>query len=210
MRHLSSLVVLLLLFVAKSPLHSQHYLGVSGGGGINTEVVFRAAVQHEVSLSQNVSLQTELAYIERENRELLLRLIGKKNFRHAKISYLELPIFVKAKMPVKSIQLYALAGAKIGYGLRLSASYLEDSRLIEERLQFGEQHVSHFDFGLNLGAGIEKTINKDRKIFIDYRFYLGLLDIDQLAETDIFNQGHVFNIGFLIPISREKRKTAKQ
>ena len=204
MRYPLILAVCFCFFSPKAAVLGQHYLGISGGGGINTDVLFRAAIPYEYSLSPQLSSQTELSYIQRENRALLQRLIGERNYRQAALSYLELPILLKAKMSVKSFSVYVLAGPKLGYGLRFSANYLEDSKLLEQRFDFDEEHIGRFDFGFNLGGGIEKRISKDRKIFIDYRFYLGLFDIDRLDETEVFNQGHVFNLGFLLPIRQAK------
>ena len=184
-------------------LSAQSYIGLSGGGGINSEVLFRTAIPAEIPINQTLSIRSELVYIQRENRDILLKLNGDRNYWQPVISYLELPILAKAHLHINSLSIYALAGPKFGYGIKLAANYLEDNTFYEERFHFSDEGIHQFDFGLNFGFGLEKRINKDRKIFVDYRFYLGLYDIDQAASTSIFNQGQVFNLGFLVPIFQQ-------
>lgn len=197
---LTPLLVLSFIFFDLD-LKAQYYLGLSGGGGISGEVFFRAAIPAEAELTQTLSIRSEVVYVQRENRDLLIKLIGDRNYWQATISYLEIPVLAKAHLHLKSLSIYVLAGPKVGYGIRLAANYSEGSVLFEERFDFDEKEIHRLDFGLNLGFGLEKRINKNRKIFIDYRYYLGLSDIDSGAPTNnIYNQGQVFNLGFLLPI----------
>lgn len=198
---------LLFLFVFTGmyfQLRAQSYVGLSGGGGINSEVLFRAAIPAEIPINQTLSVRTELVYIQRENRDVLQKLNGDRNYWQPVISYLELPVLAKAHLRIKSMSIYAVAGPKLGYGIKLAANYLEDNTFYAERFDFRKEKLHQLDIGLNFGFGLEKRINKDRKIFVDYRFYLGLYDIDQSSSTSIFNQGQVFNLGFLVPVITRK------
>lgn len=201
----SLLLPMLLLYIAiPFSISAQTYLGLSGGGGISTEVLFRAAIPVEIPINQTISLRTEFVYIQRENRDVLLKLNGDRHYWQPVISYFEWPVLAKAHLHIKSMSFYALAGPKLGYGFKLAANYLEDNTFYEERFDFSDKDIHHWDVGLNVGFGLEKRINKNRKIFVDYRYYLGLFDIDKGASTSIYNQGQVFNLGFLLPIiSRE-------
>lgn len=199
-----TLLLLVLFIVASCQLNAQLFVGLSGGGGISSEVLFRAAIPAEVSLNKTISIRTELVYIQRENRDVLQKLNGDRSYWQPVISYLELPILAKAHLDFKSISVYALAGPKFGYGIKLAANYLEDNTFYEEHFSFSDKGIHQWDIGLNLGFGLEKRINKNRKIFVDYRYYLGLYDLDKDASTSIFNQGQVINLGFLLPVTSQE------
>lgn len=200
MKYQPTPLLVLLFFCLNLSLNAQSYIGLSGGGGLTPEVFFRAAIPVEVPVHQNVSLRSELVYIQRANRDILLKLIGDRDYWQATISYVEIPVLAQMHLDIKTFSIYALIGPKFGFGVRIAANYSEGNVLYEERLSFNEKGIRRFDVGVNLGAGLEKRIVKDRKIFMEYRYYLGLSDINTDSSNTIYNQGQVFNLGFLLPI----------
>ena len=193
----------LFLFVIKLGT-AQNYLGLSGGGGLATEVGFRAAAIGEFPVNAVLCLQTEVVFIQRANWEIIQRLNQDIDYRQVVISYIELPLLAKFNLDLNAVSLYGLLGLKLGYGVNMAGNYVEDGLIISEKLSFDEKYIEQFDMGLNLGVGIEREISKARKIFIDYRYYLGLYDIDREADSEIYNAGSVVNMGFLIPIGGKK------
>jgi hypothetical protein len=193
----------LFLFVFKLGT-AQNYVGLSGGGGLATEVGFRTAAIGEFPVNSILSIQTEVVFIQRANWEIIQRLNQDIDYRQVVVAYIELPLLAKFSLDLNAISLHGLLGVKLGYGINMVGNYVEDGSIISEKFQFDEKNIEQFDMGLNLGFGIEREISKARKIFIDYRYYLGLYDIDKEADSEIYNAGSVVNMGFLIPIGGKK------
>jgi hypothetical protein len=198
MRHIAALWFFIML-IGPRVSFAQSYLGISGGGSISSEVVFRAAIPFEWSFGEHFSLQTEAVYLQRENRKLLLKLIGEEDYLQPTISYFGLPVLAKGKMNVGSFGLYALGGFKAGFGTSISTNS-GSSPLRKERFKFEDLTIRRFDFGLNGGLGLEKHISNGRKIFVDYRIYLGLFDIDASSDSEIYNFGRTISLGFMMPL----------
>jgi hypothetical protein len=175
------------------------YIGISGGGGLPNEVLIHGGVPVEIPLKEHFSLQIEAVYIQRENFDLLPKLPRGRNYIRPVISYMEFPVLGKWKLPFEIVDLYAVAGPKVGYGIHLSSTFEEDNILYAQRFSFTEEGVSRFDIGLSVGAGVEKVISRGRKLFVDFRYYLGLHNINSQPGEEIFNNGKAFALGFLIP-----------
>lgn len=191
-----------LLIISALPVlgKAQVYIGLGGGGGIPHEVLFRAAVPLEISLRENISIQTGAAFVQRENTEVLVNLSRSRNYLRPVINYLELPVLLKMNLPFEIFDFYGFIGPKVAYGVQLNSTYREDNRLFQEHLNFKESNISRFDAGLSLGVGIEKKISRGNKLFIDFRHYLGFFNINTGEGEDIFNGGKAFTIGFMIAL----------
>ena len=187
---------------AALPGFSQVYIGISGGGGLPDQVVFRGGAPVDIEIKANFSLRVEAIFAQRENIGVLSKLSSGRNYILPVINYLELPVLAKFRLPFELFDFYGLVGPHVGYGLKLSSTYLEDNIYYQETLSFSETGVARFDCGVMFGAGIEKEISQGRKIFIDLRYYLGLKNINLDPGEQIFNEGRSFALGFLIPIRR--------
>ena len=185
---------------------SQNYLGIAGGGGLTGDVGLRAAVVAEFPVNSFMSFQSEVVFVQRANAEIIRRLDPDRDYRQVVLSYLELPLMVRFKLDLDAVELFALLGIKAGYSVDMRANYVEEGSLSSEKLSFNTNKIDRFDVGLSLGVGLEKVISKYRKIFIDYRYYLGLYNIDEVPNAEIFNQGSVVNLGFLIPIGKLEKE----
>ena len=190
-------------FITPKVGFTQDYLGISGGAGLASEVGVRAAAVGEFSRNNFFSIQPELSFVQRVNNDILRVLEPNIDYRQASVEYVEISVLSKFSLSIEAFHLFALIGPKIGYGLNLKANFVEDDVLITRKLSFTDQGIARFDWGINVGAGLEKKIRKGRKIFIDYRYYLGLQDLNEYSEAAIFNQGAMLNLGLLIPISTE-------
>lgn len=199
------LSLIICCFVSK-PVFTQDYLGISGGAGLANEVGVRAAAVGEFKINNFFSLQPEISFVQRLNKDILRVLEPNIDYRQASVEYLEWSVLSKFSLSIETFHLFALIGPKAGYGLNLKANFIEDDILITRKLSFTDQGIGRFDWGINVGAGVEKKIRKGRKIFIDYRYYLGLKDLNEHSETAIFNQGAMLNLGLLIPIINSKEK----
>ena len=72
--------------------------------------------------------------------------------------------------------------------------------MVNQKIVLEDIEVLAWDIGMNLGIGLEKNISNDKKIFVEFRYYLGMKDLFPKGETEIYNEGKSFNLGFLIPI----------
>ncbi len=196
------LVLILCLF---SPMaKSQTYIGLSGGADLYDQVDFRAAGVIEWVKNDFYSWQTEVIYVKRENLDLLQLLPQNGNYVRPVISYIEVPFLFKMKLNIPGANLYALVGPKIGYALAAYSSlWKENNQVVQEKLVLEDLEVAGWDFGMNLGMGLEKHITNEKKIFIEFRYYLGVKDLFPGQETGVYNEGKSFNLGFLIPIVKK-------
>lgn len=185
---------------------AQSYIGIAGGGGLTSEVGLRAATIAEFKVNSFLSFQPEFTYVQRTNQEIIRRLNPNRDYRQVIIDYFEIPLLAKFQVSVNSFRVVALMGPKVSYGMNMKANFVTENRITSEKISFEERGIDRFDVGLNLGVGIDKTISKNRKIFIDIRYYLGIYDIDTWEDSEIFNQGPVVNLGFLIPVFKAKNE----
>ncbi|PHN05675.1 porin family protein [Flavilitoribacter nigricans] len=180
---------------------AQTFAGIGGGGGLTPSTGVRVALPLEVQLSEHVFLFGGPAFILRRNLELLRKLPANRDYNSAEISYLSLPIMMKIRLDWEPVRLYGLAGIEVNYGLRFNANGIEDYRLFRERIDFDEVVVNRLDGGFAVGAGIETDLHRDRRIFADLRYYLGVLDIDGVSLGEIYNEGVFVTLGLMMPLS---------
>lgn len=190
---------ILLVFCGKLCV-AQTLVGLSGGGGFTQSTGFRFALPVEHQLSKHISLFSGLAFIQRRNREFVRKLSAGREYLSAEADYLSLPVLFKVRLDWEPVRIYGLAGIEINYGLRIQATGVEDQRLFKEKLGFKSIGISHFDGGFCVGAGFETDLRRNRKIFADLRYYLGILDIDESKVGEIYNEGAFVTLGFLLPI----------
>ncbi len=182
---------------------AQNHLGLSAGADLYEQVDFRVALMVEIQDNDWLSWQAEFVYIKRENLDIIQLLPAERDFIRPVISYFYLPILMKAKLEIPGANMYALLGPKIGRAAAVYSTLVsEDKSVVNETFELNELGLGQWDFGLSLGIGLEKEITRNKKIFIEFRYYLGLTDINQLTEDSIYNEGKSFNLGFFLPISQ--------
>ncbi len=179
---------------------SQTHIGISGGGGINDMVSLRASLPVQVKLSPSLSFRAGFVFTQQHNTDILRKLNAFRDYRRTTISYVGIPLQLQASLPFRAFSVYALAGPQINYGLSFSTSYLEEGIYGNERLDFEKLQVRRFDLGLSTGIGISANIRKDQVLFIEMLMLLNFYDIDADPIGEIYNEGKVFNLGFLFPI----------
>ncbi|GEM_PF-1499658 len=191
--------VVVLLCVVQGAI-AQTYLGVSGGAGLNNQVGLRASIPIEHIVSKSFSVRAAATFTQHHNPEILFLLHNKRDYRRVTLSYLGIPLHAKFRLSLGTVHLYGVIGPQINYATHLTASYLEDEIFGTEKLDFNQLKIRHWDIGINAGAGIEKNITNNCKIYVEVLLFLGLQDIDERSNSEIFNEGNIFNLGFLLPI----------
>ena len=194
------LLTLLFKVIVILVLHSQIHIGLMGGGSLYNDVEVRGAVPLTIQKNEFLSLQTELAFAVRGNRALIEKLNIRPSLSSEHLYYLELPVLLKVTLPLRSFQPFLLIGPQIGYGLGARLQYIEEDEYHRVNYSFKELGLRSLDLGMTFGFGMEKSIAGGRKIFADYRYYLGVLDIDTHQQGELFNAGSAISIGFSLPI----------
>lgn len=182
---------------------AQTHFGINGGGGLDRFISLRAAMPIEHTFSKSFSIRTGIAYTQYHNPEILYLLNQKRDYRRATLSYLGVPVLAKFRFALTDgIYLYGISGPQVNYALHFTASYIEDEIFSTEKLDFKQLKIRRFDIGLNGGIGIEKYISNHCKIYAEVVYLLSLNDINGNSNNEIFNEGRVFSLGFMLPLSR--------
>lgn len=179
---------------------AQSYFGVMGGGSLTDEVEVRGALPVEWKKNDFWAFRFEPAFVIRGNREVNGKIKQASDYLDISLSYLECSFLAKLSLPWNAVAPYLTMGIQAGYGLSVQSRHIEDSKYFENRYKFKAIELNQLDGGLTFGFGIDKEISKNKKIFADFRYYLGIADIDSNGDEEIYNEGKVFSIGFLLPI----------
>ncbi|MDX1942290.1 MAG: outer membrane beta-barrel protein [Saprospiraceae bacterium] len=202
MRYRKRLFILYIFILLVSAAKAQMRIGVSGGGGLDGTVSIRAAIPIEIPINKALSIQSGVVFQKRHNPQLLPGLGYEHDYRQPTIAYLGIPVLLKARLDMHSFWAYVLTGPQVDYGLSFSATYFEDGFFGYEKLDFETFQVARLDFGMNIGAGFEKEISNNCKIFAELLLTFNFRDIDKSATYEVFNESRIFNLGFLLPLHR--------
>ena len=198
MKRLLPFLVFILLTVN---LSGQVNIGFMGGGSLSDEVEVRGAFLLEWPMSRYWGIRVEPAFAIRGNREVVRKINISSERSAESLSYLELSVLSKFILPLDDFRPYVVLGIQAGYGVSVRSSYIDGPLSLKEKYSFKEVQLDPFDAGLAFGIGIDKEIRRNRKIFADFRYYLGLVNFDSDEGGDIFNAGKVFSIGFTLPLT---------
>lgn len=195
------LCLLVLCALSSYAVFAQPYVGLTGGAGLSSQIGLRVGITTEWALNRgNLSLQSEWVYLQRNSKELVRKLPDDRRYWLVTIDYVSAPLLFKAKLDWEPVALYAVAGPEISYAVGVQANYDEAGGIFREKLSFDQLDLNRWDVGLCLGIGVEKIIRNRKKIFLDYRYYLGLRDLDNTSGNDIFHEGKVLTMGFVFPL----------
>ncbi len=231
MKKLSCAIALVLgLVVAVQPLWAQTtYVGLRSGVNLarwyweNDADVDKDAIKNlpglyiavpfEVSVTNGIFLQPELAYTRKG-----VRLESKETSEtgtleidaRTKFDYLSLDMLLKGKFGSDVPQFYILAGPGLAYAthgkITAEATFTNSTSTSGEEtedIDFKDDNVSRFDFSVLFGGGIEMPLGPGR-LLLDARYSLGLqnLNTEDTTDTKIFNRGVLFSAGYMIPIGK--------
>ncbi len=197
-------ICFLLVLLASATLQAQSRIGLSLGGDFGSDVLFRAALPVEIPLNATFSLRPELAFTQRKSLAVIQNMDRERRYFSATMAYLELPVLLQAELHVQSWSLFGFFGPSASFGLRAAAWFREMGRMKTEQLSWSGANIHRFDLGLYAGLGAEKTLPDGYVLFLDFRYYLGLLNLNaRPGGAAIYHQGRAFTLGFLIPLRRK-------
>ena len=181
-------------------INAQTYIGLMGGGSISLDEIAKGGIPAEFQIKEYLAVRIEPSFTVRQKQELIRKINHSKDIFLVRMSYLELPMMAKFSFPLEGIRPYATLGLQIGYGLKLWYNHRSDGHWQKEDFSFQLADLSRLDGGITIGAGMETHLVQKQKLFIDFRYYLGLLDIEKASNSRIYNQGLILSIGCLFPI----------
>jgi outer membrane protein with beta-barrel domain len=161
----------------------------------------------EFKLSEQLSFQPELNY--QEHRKSYILTGSEKTYNISIMEYVRLPLLLKYSIPFKKWNLIGLIGPNPGYALLLKSGETNQNWEITKynKLDFSEHQIRRIDIGLISGIGIEKIIANKFKTKLTLRYNIGLLDIMEDKQSTFRNSGYILDMGFMIPLKREKKAT---
>ncbi len=117
-------------------------------------------------------------------------------FDQLEANYLEVPIMVDYSFLVPSVQnLKAHLNLGVYGAYWLSGKYkMEGFEQSSEDFDFEKSKASRFDFGPNAGGRIEYVL-KNGSINLDFRYELGVLDLQKQVNDNTSNTNRAFVIG---------------
>lgn len=103
-----------------------------------------------------------------------------------KLSYFELPVLLKATIPLDKVKPYFVAGPTLG--VRVSASE-EVTDGVQVQTGDAGQIFESIDFGLYFGSGMEFRVASNTDIFAGFGYSLGLTNISKQTTFESKNYG---------------------
>lgn len=201
------------LFLAATT-YAQTFLGFRAGGSIsNTPLTLNQAflttrplnslsiqLSVEIPLTNYLSLQSGPQFLQEGMLLAILLQDNKQETFANSISYLKLPTLLKLNLGIKDYTIFGALGSYTSYGLQLYDDWNK------ERPSFETHHLSRWDYGGLVEAGLEKKVGPKAKITFAILYSFGLKDIGQLADDSIYNSSYAFTMGISLPL----RATQKQ
>lgn len=193
------LILLFTAFLSYTPLSAQFYIGAEAGAynplGYYT---VKAGLVSDYQFLPSMSVHSEFVYIEKMVGLPLDLVFPERDLLNQKISYFKIPLTFQLKLNIQRVSTKLMIGPYWAYGLSVSAINADNGN--RSYFNFSEIGVNRMDFGAVIGGGFEILIAKGRKMFIDYRYNLGLIDIDQVDSVSTFNEGATLTMGMLVPL----------
>ena len=206
---LSKVKVSIAIFLFAMPMlvSAQVRIGLGGGGyfGLKDQGI-NASIQVQKDLSDLSSLTVQLGFIGKPSNLPQDNLNPDFDYFAGRISYVVVPLEYQYYLPFKKFRIGAFGGPYVGYGLKASIlKRLDDFNFEKIDLDFEEQGIRRFDFGVQFGTGLELELPRSKRMFLRVNYALGLVDLDR-GTNDSFQEGVGVLMGLMIPLKAEKKQ----
>ncbi len=182
-----------------SDVQAQFSVGVRAGGHISRylfsdplyeEAVqyrgyFQAAVPVELSLTESLSLQAELQYLQKGVRLFSRDQTDYSDYR-INNHVLEIPLLIKKNFSEWESELSLFAGPALAWYLtgRVRHDYTQMQVPGKENERIDYKGYNRWDLDLQLGGEFAWPVGDEMELFLDARYHLGLLNFDYLASVE--------------------------
>lgn len=133
----------------------------------------------DIGMTQNFSVEPGLIFTQRGTK-ISMDFGGTSVTATHSLNYLEIPVVAKGKLPLGTVTPYALAGVSLG--ILLSANTTAEATGMPSTDE-EDTSTTATDFGLNFGGGAELAMG-NVKPYVEFSYYLGLLNIAKDASSD--------------------------
>ena len=176
----------------KSDFNKGFFMGLKAGIGFsswsNVEVEapakkvqklgFQGGLVAKAGFNPYLALQMELLFAQK-GMKVSVTESGITAKVWTNVNYLEIPLLLKASIPLDPFFIYANVGPSFGIGL--SAKLATDPDLgLNQTIKFEEGGLQRFDFGVLFGAGVGVKLGNG-ELFLDLRYTLGISDINNAS-----------------------------
>ncbi len=202
--HTSFVIGLALIFICPFTTFSQSlYVGGKAGptfSNYKTKTPWKEVsnIGYSVGLTaykqmrDNIGINLELQYIQKGYYHKICNTISDK----LQANYIELPVMMDYTFIVpalKNFKVHANLGFYAAYWM--SAKYkMEGFDESSEDFDFESSKASRFDFGPNAGGRIEYIL-KNGSLSLDFRYEIGLVDLQKRINDDTANTNRALIIG---------------
>ncbi len=202
--------ILFVVFINVSSALSQFGIGLNGGlnhssldisdpAEIATYVPrngFIIGAISRYSLSEKYYISAQLRFIEKgQEVEWSEPLEG--DYTEVQLNYLEVPIHFNYQMNFNTIKPNIFCGVYFGYLLKATGTIKTDNEIFE----FDQiDQFEKFDFGLDIGVGLDFNLLDNYDLFFDFCYSHGLTHINQYYSA-VKNKGFQFTVGFIYYIN---------
>lgn len=210
MKKILTLIILLLTF---SITHAQIW-HIGGSAGVSfsnykaktpwkevANMGFSVGAKGFKQINSNYGITVELQYIQKG----YFHKVCDDIYDQLDANYLEVPVMLDYAIIVPSLQNWK---AHLNLGVYaaywLSGKYkMKGYDETSEDFDFKKNNASRFDFGPNVGGRIEYIL-KNGSLSLDFRYELGLMDLQKRANDNTKNTNRAFIVGltYLKPLSK--------
>lgn len=193
--------VITMFFIAALSVYSNVYsqstsMGIEGGlnlANISTTPSFNSGSKTgfmvggfaDIGVSRIMSIKPGVRYIMKGYTSQFLG--GNMSETY---SYIEIPLMIKAGMPLNHVKPYVEAGPTLGIQLSANQEYTFNGGG-QAQEQDSSPFYSAIDFGLYFGSGIEFSVAHGTDLFTGFGYSLGLTNI---SKTTTSGKNHGFQI----------------
>lgn len=178
---------------------AQFSVGIRAGGHISrylfSDPLFEEAVQYrgyiqaalpvELKLTESLSLQAELQYLQKGVRLFSRDQTDYSDYR-INNHLLEIPVLIKKNFSEWESELSLYAGPALAYYLtgRVRHDYTQMQVPGKENERIDYKGYNRWDLDLQLGGEFAWPVDGDLELFLDARYHFGLLNFDYLASVE--------------------------
>jgi hypothetical protein len=141
---------------------------------------FQGGLVAKAGFNPYLALQMELLFAQK-GMKLTVTESGITAKVWTNINYLEIPLLLKASIPLDPVFIYANVGPSLGIGL--SAKLATDPDLgLNQTIKFEENGFQRLDFGVVFGGGVGVKLGNG-ELFLDLRYTLGISDVNNVSDA---------------------------
>jgi hypothetical protein len=195
---------LLILLVVNICVHGQQW-SLGGRAGVTfsnyktktpwkevTNLGFDAGIIGFKQINSHIGLNLELHYIQKGYYHKICNSITDE----LKANYVEVPVMVDYAFIIPSLQNFK---AHVNLGLYtaywVSGTYkMKGFDATSEQFDFSKSHASRFDVGPGAGGRIEYIL-KNGSLSLDFRYEMGLIDLQKQAQDNTRNTNRAMVVG---------------